>query len=605
MKGLRHTGSKCLPCKRVAEEYAQHLGDVFRDREVDKRLCVKAAICFGTARGICSQEDSLLSITIDGMDAAKFRCPRNISAAKEFQNLWRPEMTLIGAILEGVQETYYLAEPDTSKSADLHCSIIGNQLEIARAAFEARGKPFPRHLRLHTDNAAAEGKNQTVAYLGYLVHRGLFDSVVLTQFRVGHTHAKIDQRFSEVRGVLGQCTVLEEPGAFVAAIRAGVQPREGRALGAQRILSTLNFKAFFSSLELKMSGHTQTRWQKLRNEEAIHVFQIERRESFSGQSNVQELPGVEPAMSDLIMSCRQHLSSTDPSQPPFVFAKAEEFDVLRTTGPGELAARSAFSQRQLKEFQKTAAAIAASPWDMQQGCAYLLKLCEDNVSNTSDSWRPPVMEWMLRGSRSTDLAPSEPPGQLPPTALAWNRPKPAVVEVSRPPVKLRRLQVKQPILQAAPAAEAVAEDLPSPAEVEHSPQELPISAPAAAPAMMGAPDRLHGAQGAPPRVAPEPPPVDPVREAAAKPKAKCGPKAAAKGKAKAKAAPDPKAKPKAGAGSRGPYKGLLPMPLGAGEKVGCTRCRYSQVGCRGCRQKAGLILNEDGTAWVWAPGFGN
>ena len=193
----------------------------------------------------------------------------------------------------------------------------------------------------------------------------------------------------------------------------------------------MNFKAFFSSLELKMSGHTQTRWQKLRNEETIHVFQIERRESFSGQSNVQELPGVEPAMSDLIMSCRQHLSSTDPSQPPFVFAKAEEFDVLRTTGPGELAARSAFSHRQLKEFQKTAAAIAASPWDMQQGCAYLLKLCEDNVSNTSDSWRLPVMEWMLRGSRSTDLAPSEPPGQLPPTALAWNRPKPAVVEVGQ------------------------------------------------------------------------------------------------------------------------------------------------------------------------------
>ena len=208
LKAYRKQVSAPADCKRVAEEYAQHLGEVFRDREVDQRLCVKAAICFGAARGICSQEDSLLSITIDGMDAAKFRCPRNISAAKEFQSLWRPEMTLIGAILEGVQETYYLAEPDISKSADLHCSIIGNQLEIARAAFEARGKPFPRHLRLHTDNAAAEGKNQTVAYL---VHRGLFDSVVLTQFRVGHTHAKIDQRFSEVRGVLGQCTVLEEP----------------------------------------------------------------------------------------------------------------------------------------------------------------------------------------------------------------------------------------------------------------------------------------------------------------------------------------------------------------------------------------------------------
>ena len=150
-------------------------------------------------------EDTLLSMTIGAMDAAKFRVPRNLRATKEFQNSWRPELTFVGCIVEGLTEHYCIMDLDISKNANLQATIIGMALEEAKASLQARGKAMPRHLRIHTGNATGEGKNQTIFYLAaWLARRGLFDSITLSQFRVGHSHGKPDQRFSEVHFALAQ-----------------------------------------------------------------------------------------------------------------------------------------------------------------------------------------------------------------------------------------------------------------------------------------------------------------------------------------------------------------------------------------------------------------
>lgn len=65
-------------CRRVSEEYSSHLSDVMRDRQADKRLCLQAQISSGAVTGTVSEP--VLSITIDAMDAAKFRCPIETSA---------------------------------------------------------------------------------------------------------------------------------------------------------------------------------------------------------------------------------------------------------------------------------------------------------------------------------------------------------------------------------------------------------------------------------------------------------------------------------------------------------------------------------------------
>ncbi|CAJ1403045.1 unnamed protein product [Effrenium voratum] len=546
-KAYRKQCSAPADSKKVSEEYASHLEAVMQDRAADQRLCAAAQLAAGSLTGVPSSENSLLSITIDAMDAAKFRCPRNIGASKEFQNLWRPELSLIGAITEGLRECYYLCDPDLSKNADLHITIIGHSLQLAKESFQARGKPFPRHLRLHTDNAASEGKNQTVFFLAaWLVKRKLFDSVLLTQFRVGHTHSKIDQRFSELRSALSQSTVLEDPSAFAEAIRSGVKPRESRELAVHHLHAAPDFKSFFQHLELRVSGHAQTKFQKQRNEEAIHAFGFALRGSTSGGPT---LPSADPDAEDVILTCQQYLSSHEPCQEPAVFARATDFEKLPPNGPSQLSARLSLSQRQHREFQKTAEAISREPWSMHAGCAFLLQFLEENANNTSEQWVPLPTQWMLQGTRAeVDATRDEPVGRaLAENAFSWNHAKPAPVQVARPPQKLRRLQVKQPALlrqptigdestaaargasssEAAavpeqgqtlshPEAEPSTPELPPPAGPLDGGPLLPAASRVSDPGAehgrdtMGAPAALYGRGGAPPRARKRPLPGHPA-----------------------------------------------------------------------------------------------
>ena len=73
------------------------------------------------------------------------------------------------------------------------------------------GIAFPAHLVFQSDNAAGEGKNQTVMkFCAWLVWRGAFETVTMAQFRVGHTHNQQDQRFSAVASALSAAAVLED-----------------------------------------------------------------------------------------------------------------------------------------------------------------------------------------------------------------------------------------------------------------------------------------------------------------------------------------------------------------------------------------------------------
>ena len=459
---IRHEGqhSKCNSCekfkefrrqvsapqdvKRVIDEYAKHLSDVMADRLLDKKLNLKSQVSVGSIPGALEPEATLLSIHIDAMDTAKFRVPRNMSAAKEFQNSWRPELTLVGAIVEGLCEHYILADLDIPKNANLQCTLLGLVLEETWQTLKARGKGMPRHLRLHTDNASGEGKNQTILYLAsWLVRRGMFDSVTLSQFRVGHSHGKPDQRFSEIRTALAQSALLETPEQFAEAIATGVKPRENRTLQAHRLQATIAFKEFFEAMGLKTTGHTQTKGKTDSNLEAVHVFSLSTRRMLTeevGTHSSEPIGFCEE--DDIILSCRQHLADKDLSQKPLVFATSADFAKLPGAHPTAVNPRLQLSVKQRKEFEKTAWKITQSPWHMDLGSAYLLKLCQDNVDNHSDDWHPPRMDWMLKATRE-ELSVEEKPIQLNEKTFEWNHMAPATVAVTRPS---KRLRVKQPEL---------------------------------------------------------------------------------------------------------------------------------------------------------------
>ena len=678
--------SKCTTCSRLKEfrrqctvasdvnkvqaEYTAHITAVMADRKFDAELNLKAQMSVGAIPGFIPPATSLLSISMDAMDCAKFKVPRHFQASKEFQNSWRPEMTMLGAIVEGVTEHYILADQDMIKNADLQCTILGMVLQRTAATLQAQGKAIPRHLRVHTDIASGEGKNQTVFYLeSWLVRRKLFDSVTLSQFRVGHSHGKPDQRFSEVRHALSNSSVLEDPEAFAETIGQAVKPREGRSLEVHKVGAALEFTKFFEHLDLKTSGHTQTKAKTEQQQEAVHVFTFKRRAELSEKvrAKVQELKPQAKARSaavatpapndnDIIMSCQLYVASTDDSQDPSVFAAASDFDKLPPITEIGVAPRSQFSQKQIKEFEKTAWKITQPPWEMHQGSAYLLKLCTENRENQSSDWQAPDISFMLSGhgaGSQHELDQTPAPGKFTDTTFKWNHITPAPVQVERVPPGSKVRKRAAADTASGPAASSSNQPEPRPPASETA----------------GAPATMFGRNGAPDRVAPPtepktkkqkllkrpaaakptatepsqpPPPPSPMpslpgdvgtperlpdnasdiqcsspglpsiistnkpedadsqpdlpssfKRPAASAAAEPKPKAKAKAKAKVKA----KAKAKAAA-SRGPQLGRLPKPPGV--KLGCYKCRYSDtVGCGRCRGLAGLVLNADRTAWVY------
>ena len=102
----------------------------------------------------------ILNLSVDAMDVSKFKVPRLLQGSKEFQHCWRPELHLQCVLIEGIVEAYYLSDLDVSKDSNLQLTIILRTLQLAKDFFDKQGRAMPDKIRLHTDNAVAEGKNQ-------------------------------------------------------------------------------------------------------------------------------------------------------------------------------------------------------------------------------------------------------------------------------------------------------------------------------------------------------------------------------------------------------------------------------------------------------------
>jgi len=82
----------CSDAERPKVEMAQrrHIDEVKAMRTLQSRLgCLSAE----STASVGSQ--SLLKIDLDGLDQAKTKWPRNLSAAKQLSTLWRPNLHLV------------------------------------------------------------------------------------------------------------------------------------------------------------------------------------------------------------------------------------------------------------------------------------------------------------------------------------------------------------------------------------------------------------------------------------------------------------------------------------------------------------------------------
>ena len=167
------------------------------------------------------------------MDVAKYRLPRNVSAirAKELEGSWRPELHATCTLVEGLEEVYWISDQDLRKDASSSITLVLAALQRACRKVTA----FPRRLRVHSDNAASEAKNQAMLKMGsVLISLGVLDEFALSQFRVGHSHSKIDARFSECRHILNCSHDLQEH-AFTTNVERKHQTSSSQHLGTNNV----------------------------------------------------------------------------------------------------------------------------------------------------------------------------------------------------------------------------------------------------------------------------------------------------------------------------------------------------------------------------------
>ena len=108
-------------------------------------------------------------------------------------------------------------------------------------------------------------------------------------------------------------------------------------------MASYDFKEFFSSLPVSVSGHTQTAAKTKAGEEAVHVFRFIRRCDLNLQPG-QELVTTynDPAHPhDIVMLNKHYLASPAFSQDAQVFCPAAYFDKL-APGSGRHLSLSSF-----------------------------------------------------------------------------------------------------------------------------------------------------------------------------------------------------------------------------------------------------------------------
>lgn len=199
----------------VAELQREHGQAIYADRAEyarAQRLSAESVRALPGAPESAASMDSVLTITIDGMDQAKFRLPRNLVATKQFEKAWRPQQHMVGTIIAGLMEVYYLLPNDCAQDSNMQLTLLTHTLDKVSEQLQGRGRCMPANLIVQADNTCRETRNQFgLKWAAVLIMKGNFRSVTFQFMQVGHTHVDIDQRFSIVATALSKSEVLETP----------------------------------------------------------------------------------------------------------------------------------------------------------------------------------------------------------------------------------------------------------------------------------------------------------------------------------------------------------------------------------------------------------
>ena len=180
---------------------------------------------------------------------------------------------------------------------------------------------------------------------------------------------------------------------------------------------------------------------------------------------LQETMKDAPHPADVVLQFRHYVGSKEWCQDPMVLGSDHMFRSMEEM-PSNCAPRTHFSDRQIKEFNKTAEVISLAPWFLEAATAYLLKLIQDNIDGHSADWIGPDVGFGLRFPIAAAEAALPSISSVPPEALSFANRNPAPVTVN---VRLRGKT--RPF--AVDAVEEKQDETQLPDEILEQPMEVP------------------------------------------------------------------------------------------------------------------------------------
>ncbi len=394
-------GKRCRMCANIAEkrrtsvsaedraELAEMLTLHHDEIKADRNSSVRSNLCAeGDSKKInCLDGHGLTcKISIDGMDQAKYRCPRNLKSNADFEVCWRPQLHMVAAIFHGVVEAYFIMDPDVAKDSNMEATVICRTLDIGLGLLPPNSK-LPHSLEIGADNTAREAKNQFFAqFNSYLVATDRFEASGVEYLKTCHSHNEVDQRFSEIGTSFKSAPVLESPECFKVWMQNHVRPVRGRALHVEVLDTVMDFTKWLAPLNVRYTGlaacHSDLvanhSWRFLKRRLLGNIGGFDDAVVESDVSNEHpEWQGMAPSDDDVILVLKESMASTHMSQHPLLVLPAE---VAHALDPKDLVPipRNDLGDTVRKEFRKTAKVVAEDPWNLFKAQQFLERLCDAN-----------------------------------------------------------------------------------------------------------------------------------------------------------------------------------------------------------------------------------
>lgn len=134
----------------VMEKYSRHLMDQWLDRQVDANntilsLQCRKALQSGFSFANLARNLSHLAMCADGVDQAKFRCPRVLIKTHNFDKLLRPAMHVQGVWAHGFGFHLAVSDADCKKDTVMNIESISRLLEASSCSESPppNRRPFP------------------------------------------------------------------------------------------------------------------------------------------------------------------------------------------------------------------------------------------------------------------------------------------------------------------------------------------------------------------------------------------------------------------------------------------------------------------------------